>query len=255
MGIDSRLVVERCAQLGITDKEFFDATGVFPAEMEQDTQSGQVSVDVLTRIAELLHLLPSDLIADLPSRSALDLADLMLVEFAVANAPHLHDGLRRLLGWTPYRLGLTLALLRILPTSATHRLGTMDEWWLILEPTEDRAHPHDREEYATWFAARIAPDPFDAIALLRVLRVWLWQPVGLHAAFASPALLERLASRHLAVAADTRARAPRMLAENGVEVPVQPHPDLLFALGLGEPPDDTRRLYDASQLVAVNWPP
>lgn len=95
LSISYRLVVERMAALRLTDEEIREATGLRLDERAQDISLGQVD-----KLANLLHLLPLDLIVqDLDDAPNCAVADRLLLEFALAAAPRQLPDLAEILGW------------------------------------------------------------------------------------------------------------------------------------------------------------
>ncbi|HEV3168959.1 MAG TPA: hypothetical protein VGZ32_01395 [Actinocrinis sp.] len=231
LSISYRLVVERMAALRLADEEIREVTGLRLGERAQDISLGQID-----RLADLLHLLPLDLIVqDLDDAPNCSVADRLLLEFALAAAPRQLPDLAEILGWPIWLLTSVITESRLSPDPdhCYHLEGTGGWWRLAISAKETAAAPpHEREQ---WLAHRTAPDPFDAADVLRIAHAHLAAPASETTAIMTATDLQRLTERHLAVA-DEGTRAPGTFDVSGFDQPARLHPDLLFALDLSGPP-------------------
>lgn len=232
MSFNVWLASDRLEKLAITKAEYDRAVGADPDIFNPRTDPEQVSIATLYRFAELLRVHPADLLSDIPLGRDAAHAEAMLLEFAMAAREREFGECAEVLGWSESRLQSVInEFYRTSPGSP--RMGVARGLGMI-HLYIDEPPPPPASAFRCAFAAHTAPDPFEAAALLRIMRA------GLDAQHASPAYTsaseaQRLADRRLVEQGPPDPDgAP--FADSGLDVPVTTHPDLLFALDLSGPP-------------------
>jgi len=206
--------------LHVTGPQVLSATGLRVEELSGEiSEDCPVTLGQLGRLAELLHTLPLDLLAQDCGTDADPLGDNLLIEFALAAEPRRLPELAEFLGWSTTRLAerINECWLWSTVTGRTHTPVCFGSWWRI-EVRAETAEDASAAVRDHWLAERTAPDPFDAIAVLRIARA---------DAPTDSAEQQRLAGRDLIA-------SPRDGgAAHGLD---RLHPDLRFALDLDAPP-------------------
>lgn len=234
--ISYRMITDRMTTLGVTQDEITSATGLRIEHVERELgPECSITLGQLSVLAELLHALPLDLVVqDCGSADEDAPGDVLLVEFALAAQPRRLPELAAFLGWSAARLNNLISTCRLWSTGRTHALAGAGSW-LRLEVRAEQA-PGERDR---WLPERTAPDPFDAIAVLRIAHA------DAHTAATDAAELHRLAERHLAVPmADADPQGTASLPAAGLAARL--HPDLRFALNLDDAPSPRTAGRDAT---------
>jgi hypothetical protein len=226
-GIYIGLIKDRIYDLQLGDEEI--AAVIRPGDMlDTDRLDPEhVTVAQLGRLAELLGLRPAELLSDAPTDYEEAFADGMLAEFALAGAGGEEGGWAQLPDWSAARLEQASSTLN--PTA----MGVADA--LYAEATGGRSPgTYDAPRYRAYFAARTAPDPFDAAGLARLLGAA--GPGAGATGYTCDAQARRLAAHALVVIDGAAGAGPAPFAEVGFDTPVTVHPDLLYALDLAPAP-------------------
>jgi hypothetical protein len=234
LSISYRLVLDRAIMLGIGEQEIRQETGLSFDQIKDDTGlDSPIRLGQLCGLARLLQALPLDLLVHDPGEErGVPLGDALLLVFALAAEPRQLPDLAAFLGWSPHRLNATINSVGWWHGSRV--LDAAGGWWRVEVCSDDA---QDLAEGDQWLPRRIAPDPFDAIAVLHIAHAHLLNSTSAVTTVASAADLRRLIERHLAVP-DEDSMPPGLFDVSGYDTPARLHSDLLFALDLAGPPTD-----------------
>lgn len=238
--ISYRMVADRMTTLGVTEDEITSATGLRIEHLERELgPECPITLGQLSLLAELLHALPLDLVVQDCGSADEDVpGDELLVEFALATQPRRLPELAAFLGWSAARLNNLMSTSSLWRTDRTHALTGIGSW-LRLEIRAEQAPGVAPGERDRWLPERTAPDPFDAIIVLRIAHA------DAHTAVTDAAELHRLAERHLAVP-PADADPPGNSSPSAACLAARLHPDLRFALDLDVAPSQREAERDAT---------
>jgi hypothetical protein len=238
--ISCRMVTDRMATLGVTEEQVATASDLHIEDFERELgPECPITIGQISQLADLLHTLPLNLLVQDCGSADEDLpGDVLLVEFALAAQPRRPPELAAFLGWSAARLANLMSTCGLWGTGRTLApAGTGS--WLRLEIRAEQALRAAPDELDRWLPERTAPDPFDAIALLRIAHA------EAHTAVTDAAELRRLTERRLAVpGTDTDPWKTSLPFATGLAA--QLHPDLRFALDLDDAPAPREASSDAT---------
>lgn len=231
------VILRRFLDTGLGRETFAAATGIDVLALHALADHDALTIGFLSRTAEILHLPVSDLLLD---TSTADDHDARLVEAVIAAHPGIQAAsVLDTLGWGPQRLqGFVNTTQAVLARDRLHTIAWGPDGGMHLQPgDQDPTPPAGHRDYESWFEYTTAPGVLDAAAVLDALHHHLHTPH--RPTYLSPATAQRLTRLGLLTDADSDADgpAPAELLTTGLDTPLAPHPDLLFALGLETAPD------------------
>lgn len=237
--INTALLAARIVELGVGAEHFAAFTGCALPPLLAGAETDTLSLGALGRIADLLGLSPTELIDPNHPWYHHQSNDTYRIENTTADGAtaRIWDLITNL-GWPETRAN---AIIRALPYLRADGLGSVvaDETGvrLVRDPNAsvDPAGISDLDE---WLEENTILTAYEAIACLHIIRGHILAPALGHGALTNRATAKLLAARRLAVLGKHAETVTRTLAPFWLDTPIDPHPDLLFALGLADRPDE-----------------
>lgn len=234
MRINAGLIRSRTVELGITEKAFAERTGVDLLQITPYTDTEQVTVAFLGRVAELLGLSAAELLEESGPWPYVVPGDLRMVAAVLKTCFSNDPGdLALRLGWPEYRLHAAINVLAYNMIGANPQSAIDASQAIALA----RQQLQSADRGVVFRAIQPAdPTPSQAVALLHIIHGHLLKPVLGHGALTTRNSARALAELGLACISDDHKTATSSLWMFGTQTEVAPHPDLLFALGLAGAP-------------------